>query len=241
MSIYQKQYSSYNILPNSKDEIITVVPRKFLKNDLLINKFNIKNELPLFLYLMNLILNIKNSKEHDQDFLILKKSTLRNFIRRKCHSELKVILDDILDSFLEKMKDSFEGDKLFNIECYSNNTVKFQILPKYLKMLEKNTVSFNLIQLTKLRGEKAKKIFLKLFAYDLRTHKRYFNLSSISKYLNLNCFDNRKRVIRTLKRAFLSLKRSNIIQEMKYIGIDPQNYSNNYRFNFYLGNIKQST
>lgn len=241
MSFSQKQYSSYHFLPNNDDEFVAILPRKYLKNDFFTETFDIRNELPLLSFLTNKLLNKKNNKEENGDSIVIKYSSLRNFLRKKCHSEKKEYLDEVIFKFFNKLKNDSEL-KILHIFQVDSATVEISFTSKYLKLLENNTVSFNLYNLTKTRGIKAKKLFLKIISFDMRDIKeRFFTLKSISKYLNLDCFNKRKITIRMIKRAFNSLSNKSLIKGMSYIGLNKDNYNENYRFVYKLGILRQAT
>tara|TARA_Y100001960_G_scaffold333822_1_gene441242 strand:- start:8660 stop:9388 length:729 start_codon:yes stop_codon:yes gene_type:complete len=241
MSSNQKQYSSYHFLPTNVDEFVTILPRKLLKNDYFIENFDVRNELPLFCFITTLLLNEKNNNFVKGDSITIKYSTLRNFLRKKCHSEKKEYLDEVVIKFFNKLKNNSEKI-FFNIFKVDTTKVEISFSKKYLKLLEKNTVSFNLYNITKTRGVKAKKLFLKIISYDMRDkNQRFFTLKSISKYLDLDCFLHRKKTIRTIKRAFKSLSLKSLITSMEYIGINKNDIGNNYRFVYKLGILRQQT
>ena len=219
MSFYQKQYSSFHVLPKNENEIVTILPRKILKTDEFVNTFNPKNEIPLIGYLTNLLLNKKNDKMQQGECIQIKPSHLRNFLRRKIHAENKDVLDSILTSFFSKLNSV--KTRFFHVFMCKDKLLNISLSSEYLKSLEKNTVSFNLLDLTKSRGLKSKLIFLRVIAFDMRdTKERFFTLISISKYLGLDCFNNRKNTIKMIKRALKGLSERQLITEDKYTGID---------------------
>lgn len=219
--------------------MITVFPRKALKDDVLINNFNPRNEIPLIGFLTNLLLNKKNDRMIKGDSVEIKLSTLRNFLRRKCHSENKNVLSDTVETFFSKIENL--KNKIFHIFKTSEKSVDITFSKEYLKSLEKNTVSFNLFDLTKTRGLKAKMIFLKIIAFDMRDVKeRFFTLLSVSKYLGLDCFNNRKNTIKMIKKALISLSKRGLIENEGYIGINKKDLNKNYRFIYKLSSLRQS-
>lgn len=241
MSFCQKQYSSYHFLPNKPDEFLTILPRTLLKTDFFIDNFDIRNEIPLICYLTNLLLNSKNDKHFSGQTVVLKYSTLRNFLRKKCHSEQKEYLDELIFKFFNKLKNDSDL-AIFNIYRLDSERIEISFIDSYLKKLEKNTVSFNLYDLTKLRGQRAKKIFIKIISYDMRDIKeRFFTLKSISTYLGLDCFKNRKTTIRSIKKAFKSLSLKNLVTSIGYIGLNKENLNQNYRFIYKLGLLRQQS
>lgn len=238
MSFFQKQYSSFHLLPNTKKEMVTVIPRELLKKDDFIELFDARNEIPLIGYLTNLLLNKKNDQYQRENGIEIKKSSLRNFLRRKCHSENKEILNQVLDTWLLKIKNM--KNKIFHVFSISEKVIDFSFDKKYLKSLEKNTVSFNLFDLTKTRGIKAKQIFLRILAFDMRdSSERFFTLVNISRYLNLDCFNKRKNTIKMIKNAFNSLSKRLLITDINYIGINKKEINKNYRFTYKLGTLRQ--
>lgn len=240
MNFYQKQYSSYHLLPNNEKELVTILPRKILKTDFLVETFDSRNEVPLIGYLTNLLLNKKNHKDISGESITLKRSNLRNFIRKKCHSDKKQVLDGIISEFLLKLKKL--ENKIFNVFFHSEDSLEVSFDVKYLKSLLKNTVSLNILELTKTRGIRAKKIFLKILAFDMRDVKeRFFTLTFISKYLGLDCFNKRKITIRSIKRALTSLSKRLLIKDLSYIGINENESNQNYRFVYKLSSLRQIT
>lgn len=240
MNLSQKQYSSFNFLPNKDEEIVTVLPRKLLKMDVFVENFDPRNEVPLLGYLTNLILNKKNDKHQQGHSVILKISNLRNFLRRKCHSEKRDVLDEIINNFFLKINKA-TNVAILNIVQVTLGSVEFSFTKEYLSMLKNNTVSFNLLDLTKTRGLKAKFLFIKIISFDMRDKgQRYFTLLSLSKYMKLDCFNKRKTTIRMIKRAFESLSDKGLIRFVSYIGINENNPNENYRFNYNLSALKQS-
>ena len=238
MRLDQKQYSSFNLLPNTKQEIISVISRKLIKKTEFF-LLNAKNEIPLFLYIMNLLLNQKNNKMDADKELLVKKSTLRNFLRKKCHSDSVPLLNSLIEEFIDKIEKNILKTDVLNITRASNEFYIMSLSNKYLKSLEKNTVSINILDITKIRGEKAKKIFIKIHSFDMRnTGSRYFTLINLSDFLSLDWRNKRKQVIRTIKAAFKSLSKKNYIENDYYTGeIEEKNKS--YKFNYTLANIQQ--
>ena len=235
----QKQYSSFNKLPNNENEIITIIPRNILKNDKIFD-FNSKYELPLFLYLTNVLLNQKNDKMDTDEMLLLKKSKMRNFLRKRCHSTSKEKLNEIINIFMEKLKSNILNMDLFDFEQVSAERYLMNVSKKYLKRLSSNTVSVNLLGLTKLRGEKAKKVFLKLHAFDMRdTGVRYFTLINLSDFLGLDWRNKRKNVIRRIKNVFSVLAKKGFVENILYTGELENNRTESYKFKYSLGSIKQ--
>ncbi len=239
MNRSQKQYSSFHFLPNTNEEIVTILPRKLLKTDVFVENFNPRHEVPLLGYLTNLILNKKNDKYQQGEGVLLKLSNLRNFLRRKCHSEKKETLDEILNDFFLKINTA-TNVAILNIVRVSVGCYEFSFTKEYLAMLKSNTVSFNLFHLTKTRGIKAKSLFIKIISFDMRDNgNRYFSLLNISRYMKMDCFNKRKTTIRSIKRAFKSLSDKGLISFDNYIGISNISPQENYRFVYNLGILKQ--
>lgn len=239
MNFSQKQYSSFHFLPNTDEEIVTILPRKLLKMDVFVETFDPRNEVPLLGYLTNLILNKKNDKYQQGQGVLLKLSNLRNFLRRKCHSEKREVLDEILTSFFTKINKATDV-AILNIVQVSLGCYEFSFTKEYLSMLKSNTVSFNLFHLTKTRGIKAKSLFIKIISFDMRDQgSRYFTLLNLSQYMGMDCFNKRKITIRTLKRAFKSLADKGLIFFENYIGISNISPKENYRFIYKLGILQQ--
>lgn len=238
MRLSQKQYSSFNILPNNENEIISVISRKLIKKEEFFN-LNAKNEIPLFLYLTNLLLALKNNKMLNSSELIIKKSKLRNFLRKKCHSDSVENLNNAIDDFFFKLEMNVLKTETMIVNRISEERYEISFSTKYLKSLEKNTVSLNILDITKIRGERAKKIFIKIHSFDMRNNgERYFTLINLSDFLNLDWRMKRKSVIRTIKNAFNSLSLKGYIKNTFYTGeIAEKNES--YKFKYTLANIQQ--
>ena len=199
-----KQYSIWNILPVTKDSYISVIHRDLLKNPDFLS-IGVKVNFSLFSYLSTLIINRKNKNGINE--VIIKKSKLRNFIGKKIHSEKPHILNTYISDFIQKIRP-------LNIIHITENsdflTVSFTTA--YNKKIQKgNTVSFNLFDLTSIRGTLAKLTFLNLLSNDLRKEDRYFNLNFLAKKLNLNVKEKRISVIFKIKRALKSLSLKNFI------------------------------
>lgn len=241
MSFSQKQYSSFHFLPNTDEEIVTILPRKLLKMDVFVENFNPRHEVPLLGYLTNLILNKKNDKYQQGDSVLLKLSNLRNFLRRKCHSEKKEALDQILMDFFSKINKATKI-AILNIVKVSLGSYEFSFTQEYMDMLKSNTVSFNLFNLTKTRGIRAKSLFIKIISFDMRDNgTRYFSLLNISRYMKMDCFNQRKTTIRSIKRAFKALSDRGLILFDEYVGLSNSSPQENYRFLYNLGSLRQRT
>lgn len=229
-----KQYSIWHNLPNTKTNFISILSRDLLKKDSPLKEFTINIDKPLLLFISHFLINNGNIKNNQ--IISIKRSKLRNFIGKKIHSEKKNLLDEKINSFLKKLKKMNEQIIYFYED---SNILNFQFSKNYIKKLVNgNTVSMNLYDLTSIRGEKAKSLFFQLYFYDMREQKRYSFLSQLTNLLGLNLASYRKTSIQTIKRAFISLNKKGFIIFNGY----SESMSNikNYKFKYILDSIHQT-
>lgn len=227
-----KQYSFWHKLPKSKDKIISIMPRNILKNKEFFNQYNVKVDFSLLLLIIHKLTNVKTS-EITSPFIEIKRSTLRNFIGKKIHSKKVFELDLQIENFLNTLSSS--TIKTLYSEKTGNSLIFSFDISFYKKLLSGNTVSFNLLDYTSIRGEKAKKTFLNILCYDLRVSDKFIKLSNAVNYLSLD-FEKRKSNIGKIKRALKSLAKKGIIE---YIGYEYNSSFNNFKFNYKLKNLLQ--
>lgn len=227
-----KQYSFWHYLPCSKEKIISLIPRELIKKRSFLKDYNVKIDLSLLLFVINKLTN-EDKSESKNPFVEIKRSTLRNFIGKKIHSKKAKELDIQVEKFLEVIKTA--ENKTLYFESRKKSVI-FSFNELFYKMLlSGNTVSFNLLDLTSLRGEKAKKTFLNVLCFDLRVSDKYMKLSNLINYLSLD-FKKRKSSIIKIKRALKSLERKNIID---YLGYEYNMSNNKYIFNYKLKDLLQ--
>lgn len=227
-----KQYSFWHYLPCSKEKIISLIPRELIKKRSFFKDYNVKIDLSLLLFVINKLTNSEKS-ESKNPFIEIKRSTLRNFIGKKIHSKKAKELDVQVENFLEVIKTAENKTLYFELK---ERSVIFSFNELFYKMLlSGNTVSFNLLDLTSLRGEKAKKTFLNVLCFDLRVSDKYMKLSNLINYLSLD-FKKRKSNIIKIKRALKSLEKKNIIS---YLGYEYNVSNNKYVFNYKLKDLLQ--
>ena len=228
-----KQYSFWHKLPCSKETITTLIPRNILKKKSFLEEYNVKINLSILMFIINRLVN-SNKKENLNPIIEIKRSTLRNFIGKKIHSQSKVALDKQVDLFLEKLSTAKINTLYF--EKKTKELVLFSFKESFFQELKKgNTVSFNLLDFTSIRGEKAKKLFLNVLSYDMRLAKRYMKLSNVVNLLSLS-FKNRKMNIQFIKRALLSLTKKGFIEFLNY---EVKSNVSSYSFNYKLSSLLQ--
>lgn len=229
-----KQFSFWHVLPHSKEELQTLIPRKFIQNKKALEEYSVKLELPLLLFVIHKLSN-QVTNNTSSPIIEVKRSTLRNFIGKKIHSKNASALDLMVESFLLKLKTN-KIKTLFFEKQYSEK-ILFSFDDSFMKqMVSGNTVSFNLFELTSIRGEKAKMLFLNVLCFDLRKTERYATFSNLVNYIGLS-FKNRKNTLKKIKRAFFSLERKGLIEYIDYTGsVDSKM---RYRFNYKLKDLIQ--
>lgn len=229
-----KQYSFWHKLPKDKNTLISIIPRSLIKDKNFLNTFSVKTNLPLFLFVSHYILNQKTSSS-DIPMIEIKRSALRNFIGKKIHSQKASVLDKQLDEFLYALSKSEKKSIYFEVK---NNKILFSFYDIYYKKLSKgNTVSLNIYDLTSLRGEKAKLMFLNVLSFDLRQKSKYVKMSHMVNFLSLS-FNKRASNIQKIKRCFKSLMRKGLVKFMNYVGLS--NTKESYRFNYELLSLHQT-
>lgn len=227
----EKQYSIWNVLPQNKEEFMTIIHRDLLRDKSFLN-IGGKTNISIFMYISGLLFNSINKNK--ENVLTIKISKLRNFIGKKIHSEKKSILDFYISDFIDsisKLNLIVVEKELFHLKLSFSDAY-------YKKMKSGNTVSFNLWNLTSLRGVIAKMTFLNVLANDLRKENRYFNLNFIANRLNLNIKEKRIVSIFKIKRALNSLTNKGLII---FEGYNYKDFEKGlYRFNFKLNKILQA-
>lgn len=228
-----KQYSFWHKLPCNKETITTLIPRNILKKKSFLDEYNVKINFSILMFLVNKLVN-SNKKENLNPIIEIKRSTLRNFIGKKIHSQSKNLLDKQVDLFLEKLSTAKTNTLYF--EKKTKELVLFSFKDSFFQELKKgNTVSFNLLDFTSIRGEKAKKLFLNVLSFDMRLENRYMKFSNIVNLLSLE-FKNRKLNIQFIKRALMSLSRKGFIEFLNY---EVKSKISLYSFNYRLSSLLQ--
>lgn len=227
-----KQFSFWHVLPKSKTELQTLIPRKSLQDKIFNTDYSVKIELPLLLFVIHKLINTTKSQT-TSPIIEIKRSTLRNFIGKKIHSKRADALDLSVDSFLESLKCAKYKTLFFEKKL---NKIVFSFESSFFNLLKSgNTVSFNLFDLTSIRGEKAKTLFLSVLCFDLRKSERYSKYSNLVNFLSLS-FNKRKESIRKIKRAFLSLERKGFVLFKGYTGLSG---NQSYLFEYNLKSLLQ--
>lgn len=228
-----KQFSFWHILPKSKTELQTLIPRKLLQNKNFLNEYSVKINFSILMLIIHELSNI--SVSYDTPAVELKRSYLRNFIGKKIHSKKANELDLLIDSFLDKLLTN-KFKTLYFKEV--GNKIIFSFYSSFYKMYQKgNTVSFNLYELTSLRGENAKLLFLNVLSFDMRKENRFSKFSNLINYMDLS-FNSRKPSLLKIKRAFKSLSKKGLIIFNQYVGISNSSKLN-YTFDYKLNSLLQ--
>lgn len=228
-----KQFSFWHVLPKSKTELQTLMPRKLLQDKKFISDYSVKTDFALLCFLLHMLSNAVKSNK-DAPVIEIKRSTLRNFIGKKIHSKRSELLDMAVESFLDTLSCSTVRTLSFDKK---GKKIVFSLENSFFKsILSGNTVSFNLYEFTSIRGEKAKKLFLSILCFDLRLSERYSKFSNLVNYLDIS-FTNRENSISKIKRAFNSLDKKGFI---KFGGYDGKvKKGQRYIFNYSLMSLKQ--